>query len=75
MSRFPTHEGDCLLEVAVAAERLGVSTSTVYRMIEAGKLKATISGMKYGKKVYESSISRYLFDNQNVRGEKQRRTA
>jgi excisionase family DNA binding protein len=51
---------DRLLMVAQVAKRLTVSKSTVYRMIDSGKLPSVRVGPVYGVRVRESSVEAFL---------------
>jgi len=47
------------LDVAQTAQRLGVSRSTVYRLIHHGHLKAAAFGLYRGMQVWQSSVEEY----------------
>jgi len=59
------HEGEKLVAVHAVSKRLECSLSTVYRLIDKGKLRATVRGVERGYMVYESSIDEHLKRNQN----------
>lgn len=51
-----------LLEVSVVAQRLNVSPSTIYRLINHKKLKAIRCGVGTGVRVTESSIEKFKIE-------------
>ncbi len=51
---------DRLLMVAQVAKRLTVSKSTVYRMIDSGKLPSVRVGPVNGIRVRESAVAAYI---------------
>jgi excisionase family DNA binding protein len=53
------------LEVSVVASRLNVSPATVYRLIQARKLKAIRCGVKCGLRVVEASVDQFELDRAN----------
>ena len=58
---------DQLLTVAEVADRLRVSTMTIYRLIRAGDLPAVRVGRSY--RVFESALSDYLLSQTTSGGE------
>ena len=46
-------------DVAQTAKKLGISTSTVYRLIETGKIRAGRFGLKKGYRISEKEILRF----------------
>ena len=51
---------DRCLRVSIVKDRLGCSTSNVYKLIEAGQLQAVSVGAKKGLRVRESELARFL---------------
>lgn len=49
-----------LLTVKTVSERLGISISSVYRLIDGGQLKHAQVGPKKGIRVYEYSVNAWL---------------
>lgn len=47
------------LEVAVVAMRLNVSTSTVYRLIQRGKIESMNAGVEKGIRVCSESLIKF----------------
>ena len=59
---------DQLHSIPVAANRLGVSRATLYRMIDAGLIRCTSVGASgRGKRVSEREIRRYIHDHEGRR--------
>lgn len=52
-------KNDKYLEVSVVAQRLGVSPSTVYRLIQGKKLKSVRCGVETGIRVVSSSVEEF----------------
>lgn len=57
---------DRKLEVRIVAERLSVSTSTVYGLIRMKKLKAGRFGVSTGIRVLESDLAEFIRRRANV---------
>ncbi len=49
-----------LLTVRMVAKRLGLSISTIYRLVEAGELEVIRTGLKKGYKVPETSLNEFV---------------
>jgi excisionase family DNA binding protein len=49
-----------LLPISIVAERLGVSTETIYRMGRDGKISIIRIGAKKGYRITESEFLKYL---------------
>ena len=56
-----------LLDVRMVADRLGVGTTTVYRLIKSGQIKSRKMGPKKGYRIHEREVvlvKRYGFRDQ-----------
>ena len=51
---------DKLLPVSIVADRLNLSSQSVYNLIVAGQISAVRIGPKAGIRIYESEIERFL---------------
>ena len=45
-----------LLDVRMVADRLGVGTTTVYRLIKSGQIKSRNMGPKKGYRIHEKEV-------------------
>ncbi len=53
------NENDKRLDVAQVAQRLGLSRSSIYRLIHSGELRAATFGPVRGYQVWEASVVEY----------------
>lgn len=59
-NKVVTGEEDRALNYKHAMERLGVSRSTVYALIQSGALRSFPAAMKKGYRVRESKVERFF---------------
>ena len=59
---------DKLLPVSIVAERLGVSTQSVYNLIVAADILAVWIGPRAGIRIYESELERFLSERKEQMG-------
>lgn len=64
---LPKASGERLLRVSEVADRLNLSLSTVYQLIESGRLPSHCVGMRKGIRVAESDMLAYVERCRSVR--------